>query len=339
LWLKTMFQADPRFAGAAPVVAPPSPWMVLFGLFGAALTAYHWTSAWPAKPLATFLVNEARGIGLMLLVFTLPGVLARRNPFPDLRNFVFPWAPLFLVGLVPPIASLTVGWEGGGILALAGLAAGAGAGAATGWLFTRWTLPDIENRPRQRAAANQLPSVFAVLFALVGAYNWGIEWLTLDHAWVIGVGWILLALTGALVGRPLLGLLVMSPFVLVLLVPVVASLTVGWEGGWILGIAGLAVGAAAGAVNGWMFNRWIMPEYDKRRARESTLPEAERLERIDKLAATLAPWVTLGCIIVLALGCIIGGFVFPEWRIIWFVMAGFLCFAGIGVVLVWHEEK
>jgi hypothetical protein len=35
-----------------------------------------------------------------------------------------------------------------------------------------------------------------------------------------------------------------------------------------LGIAGAAVGATAGTVNGWLFNRWIMPEYDKRRARE-----------------------------------------------------------------------
>jgi hypothetical protein len=38
-------------------------------------------------------------------------------------------------------------------------------------------------------------------------------------------------------------------------------------GGWILGVAGATVGAAAGAVNGWLFNRWIMPEYDKRRKR------------------------------------------------------------------------
>jgi hypothetical protein len=45
-------------------------------------------------------------------------------------------------------------------------------------------------------------------------------------------------------------------------------LAVGWEGGWILGIAGAAAGATAGAVMGWLFNRWIMPEYDKLRARE-----------------------------------------------------------------------
>jgi hypothetical protein len=179
-------------------------------------------------------------------------------------------APFYLVELVPPVASTTVTWEGGWVLGIAGAAAGVAAGAATGWLFTRWTLPDIKNRHPERGKATQLPIVFAALFALFGAYSWAIKWLTLDHAWGIGLGWILLALPGALVGRPFLGLLVMSPFVLVTLVPLVASMIVGWEGGWVDGIAGAAVGAAAGAVMGWLFKRWIMPEYDKRRAREST---------------------------------------------------------------------
>src|SRR5262249_53175582 len=121
------------------------------------------------------------------------------------------------------------------------------------------------------ARAAQLPLVFAVLLALFGAYFWAQEPATLDQAHEIGIGWILLALSGlalpgALVGRPFLGLLVMSPLVLLILVPVVASMTVGWQGGWVLGIAGAVVGAAGGAVQGWLFNRWIMPEYDKRRA-------------------------------------------------------------------------
>jgi hypothetical protein len=63
----------------------------------------------------------------------------------------------------------------------------------------------------------------------------------------------------------------MSPLPLVLLVPPVALLMVGWEGGWVLGIAGATVGAAAGAAQGWLFNRWIMPEYDKRRAQQSAV--------------------------------------------------------------------
>jgi hypothetical protein len=42
-------------------------------------------------------------------------------------------------------------------------------------------------------------------------------------------------------------------------------MTVGWEGGWVLGVAGAVVGAAGGTLKGWLFNRWIMPEYDKRR--------------------------------------------------------------------------
>jgi hypothetical protein len=140
-----------------------------------------------------------------------------------------------------------------------------------GWLFTRWTLPDLENRQREPGRADRLPIAFAVLFALFGAYNWAIERLTPDQAWAIALGWILLAVPGALVARPFLGLLVMSPFVLVNLVPPVGAMTVGWDGGWVLGIAGAAAGAAAGAVMGWLFKRWIMPEYEKRRARESAL--------------------------------------------------------------------
>jgi len=50
---------------------------------------------------------------------------------------------------------------------------------------------------------------------------------------------------------------------------VMASITVGWDGGGVLGIAGAAAGAAAGGMKGWLFNRWIMPEYDKRRTREN----------------------------------------------------------------------
>jgi hypothetical protein len=44
----------------------------------------------------------------------------------------------------------------------------------------------------------------------------------------------------------------------------VASLTVGWHGGWVVGIAG----AAAGAASGWLYNRWLMPEFKKRRVGE-----------------------------------------------------------------------
>jgi hypothetical protein len=241
--------------------------MVLFALFGAALTAYLWSSACTAKPLDTFLVDQAWAIGLILFGFALPGALARRNLFPELRNFALPWAPFYLVGLVRPIASMTVAWEGGWSLGIAGAAAGAAAGAVVGWLFTRWTLPDIENRRPERARPSQLPIAFAVLFALLGAYNWAVEWVTLDQAWAIGVAWMFLALPGALVGRPFLGLLVMSPFVLVTLVPLVASMTVGWEGGWVLGIAGAAAGAVAGAATGWLFTRLILPDTEIPRVR------------------------------------------------------------------------
>ena len=141
-----------------------------------------------------------------------------------------------------------------------------------GWLFTHWTLPDIENRRPEPVRATQLPIVFAGLFALFGGYNWSTMWLaTLDDAWMIGLFPLTFALLGALVRRPFLSLLSSLPLVPVLLIPLVAALTVGWEGGCPLGIAGAAAGAAAGVANGWLYSRWIMPEYEKRRARESTV--------------------------------------------------------------------
>jgi hypothetical protein len=114
-----------------------------------------------------------------------------------------------------------------------------------------------------------LPVAFAVVFALFGAYSWATaRFVTLDEAWAIGLFPIVFALLGALVGKPLLGLVAGLPLVAVPLVPLVASLMVGWEGGWIAGLAGGAAGAAAGAANGWLYDRWIMPEYARRRARE-----------------------------------------------------------------------
>jgi hypothetical protein len=262
--------------------------MVLFGMFGAALIAWSWASTHTAKPIDAFLVDQAKSLGLWLCIFVLPGVLARKNPLTDLRTFALPLAPWYLVGLVPPVVAMTVEWEGGWFLGIGGAAMGAVSGVLVGWLFARWTLPDIEIRRHQPARAYILPFAFAALFALFGAYNWGIEWLTLDQAWVIPVTWMLLAVPGALVGRLVLGVLVMSPFELLMLMPLLGSMTVGWQGGWVLGIAGAAVGAAAGAATGWMFKRWIMPEYDKRRAREdaarpprstvtSSGPDAEHL--------------------------------------------------------------
>ena len=263
--------AGPPVTAAAPVALPQSTLVVLGALFGAALIAYEWASACPARPLAEFLVAQAWGIGFLLFMFGLAGALGKGRPWHGLREPLY-IVPLFLMGQVPLVAAMTVGWDGGWFHGIAGTAAGAAAGAAAGWLLTRWALPpETENRHRERARAIVLPIAFAVLLALLGACNWAIEWLTLDYAWVIGVAWVFLAFPGILVGRPFLGVLFGSPFVFVLLVPLVASMTVGWEGGWVLGIAGAAVGAAAGAVKGWLFNRWIMPEYDKRRARESAV--------------------------------------------------------------------
>lgn len=251
---------------AAPVAKPRSWWVVPFALFGAALTAYHWANACPARPLDTFLVDVARSTGMLLFIFILPAAMVGKNLFQELRDFVLVWAPLCLGAMVPAAVSMMVGWEGGSILGIAGTAAGAAAGAVMGWMFLRWTLPDLLNPPREPVRANRMPIVFAVFFALFGAFNWGVEWLTLDHVWILGLCWLLLALPAALAARPLQGLSAMSPIVVVTLVPLVASMTVGWEGGVALGIAGAAAGAAMGAAMGWMHMRWIMPDYEKRRA-------------------------------------------------------------------------
>ena len=118
---------------AAPVVVPRSPWVILFALIAAALTAYVWARTCPAKPLATFLVDEARTIGSLLIVFALPGALVGRSPFTELRNYALPWAAMYLVGeLVPAVVSLTVGWEGGWLLGIAGAGRGGGGGGGGG---------------------------------------------------------------------------------------------------------------------------------------------------------------------------------------------------------------
>ena len=75
-------------------------------------------AACPAKPLATFLEAQARAIGRILYVFALAGALGRGRPFHGMREPLF-LVPLYLVTLVPHIASMTVGWEGGWITGIA----------------------------------------------------------------------------------------------------------------------------------------------------------------------------------------------------------------------------
>jgi hypothetical protein len=121
-----------------------------------------------------------------------------------------------------------------------------------------------------------MPLAFAVLFALFGAYIWATARSASDLAWGIGILLLGTSLPGALVARPVLGLLVALPLSVVLLVPLVASMMMDWEGGWALGVAGAPVGALAGATFGWLFNRFIMPEYDKRRE-ESNLAKRQHI--------------------------------------------------------------
>jgi hypothetical protein len=256
-------------APSAPDMDPQVGYMVFFGVLGAALTAWIWASAHPAKPYDKFMEDQARTIGFWLFIFVLPGALV--NPKKAFQGLRFPLLllPLYLVAEVfPAIVSMTVGWDGGWMLGLTGAATGAVVWAAVGKLFVRWELPENQNYPSERTRTITLPIAFAVLFACFGAYNWASAWLTLDQAWAIVLFPLVFAFLGALVGRPLLSMLAASPLVLVHLVPLIATLTVGWAGGWPLGIAGAVAGMVAGAANGWMYNRWIMPEYDKLRERE-----------------------------------------------------------------------
>jgi hypothetical protein len=241
--------------------------MVLFAVLGAGLFAYDWANASPpAKPLATVLRHQVWGIGYFVVGCILASVLA--NWRKTLKGLLLPLTvtPFYLVGLVPRIASPMVeAW----VLGLAGAAAGAAAGVATGWLFARWILSETPTPRVVMSGSVRLPVAFAMLIALFGGYSWATAWLAnLDDAWALALFPITFTLLGGLVGRPLRGLLSALPLVPLQLVPLVASLTVGWEGGWICGVAGAAAGAAAGAVQGWLYNRWIMPEYAKRRERE-----------------------------------------------------------------------
>src|SRR5207244_2674690 len=93
----------------------------------------------------------ARAIGLLLFIFAFAGALGRGRPFHGLRVALF-LVPLYLVGLVPPVASMTVGWEGGWALGIAGAAAGAAAGAVNGWLFKCWIMPEYDKRRARQSA-------------------------------------------------------------------------------------------------------------------------------------------------------------------------------------------
>jgi hypothetical protein len=258
-----------RSVAEAPVIPPEWIGVALFALVCAVFGAYHWAIAGPDKPDAKFWVNQARGIGINLGLFALVGVLATRKPLWGLQLPLM-FVPFYFVALVPPAVSPIMWWRGGWVLGTLGAVAGGAAGVVGGRVFGRWILPGAGNL-RERGEATSLPVSFAVLFALYGAHNWAIAWATLDHVWWIGIFWLLLAIPGALVGRPILGLLVVSPLVLVPLVPPTTSLIVNWAGGWVLGVAGAAAGGAAGALTGWLFKRWILPEYDKRRARQGAV--------------------------------------------------------------------
>ena len=138
----------------------------------------------------------------------------------------------------------------------------------TGWLFALWDLRETQDLPPV-VRGPRVPIAFAVLYALFGAYSWATTSLaTAGEAWTIALFPIVFAFLGLLVGKPFLSMLTALPVVPVQLVPIVASLTVGWGGGWALGMAGALAWAAAGAANGWLYDRWIMPEYEKQRARQ-----------------------------------------------------------------------
>jgi hypothetical protein len=108
---------------AAPVVAPKSFYVVLFALFGTILCADHWATAYPAKTLAPFLEAQVWAIGFFLFMLALAFALRRGRLFHALREPLF-LVPVYLVQLVPQVASMTGGWEGGWMLGIAGAAGG-----------------------------------------------------------------------------------------------------------------------------------------------------------------------------------------------------------------------
>ena len=269
--------AELEISGAAPVDAAPAagprwPWVVFYGVFGAALIAYGWAMETPAKPLATVLTQQARGIGVLALLCALASALANwRKTFQGLRLPLL-LIPLYVAGLVPGIVAATAAWCGGWVLGIAGAAAGAAAGALTGWLFTRWMAAEIQTPKVVASGTITMVGALTVLLALYGGYTWATMWpSTLGEAWMVGLFPMVFALLGALVRRPILGLVSALPLVPLPLVPLIASMTVGWGGDWLLGIAGAAAGSAAGAATGLLYQRWIMPEYEKRRVRESAV--------------------------------------------------------------------
>jgi hypothetical protein len=140
---------------AAPVVSPQSASMVFLGLFGAALSAWIWASAWTARPVATFFRDQAWMVGFFLFHFILGGALAKGRPFRGVRAQLG-YVPLYLVNLVPSVVVMAVGWEGGWIPGIAGAAAGATAGAVNGWLYDRWIMPEYDKR-RERERAIRRP--------------------------------------------------------------------------------------------------------------------------------------------------------------------------------------
>jgi hypothetical protein len=75
----------PPVRAAAPVVAPQWPGVALFAVVCAAFCACHWAIAWPAKPFASFWVEQARGIGIVMMLFALPAGLVTRKPLLGLR--------------------------------------------------------------------------------------------------------------------------------------------------------------------------------------------------------------------------------------------------------------
>src|SRR5262249_15879716 len=161
------------------------PWAVFFGVFGAVLIACGWAMETPAKPLATVLADQARGMGILLLLCALASVLANwRKTFHGLRLPLL-LVPPYLLGLVPPIAATTVVWRGGLVLGIAGAAAGAAAGSVTGWLFTRWMAAETQTSKTIASGTISMIGALAVLIALFGGYTWATLWrATLSEAWI-----------------------------------------------------------------------------------------------------------------------------------------------------------
>ena len=72
----------------------------------------HWATAYPAKTFVPFLEAQVWAIGFFMFMLALAFALGRGRIFHALREPLF-LVPVYLLQLVPKVASMTGEWDGG----------------------------------------------------------------------------------------------------------------------------------------------------------------------------------------------------------------------------------